>query len=51
LLPVSNTTAELLANYIGQRLLQSLQQRSGFTPARLHVAVDENHGQWAMWEL
>jgi 6-pyruvoyltetrahydropterin/6-carboxytetrahydropterin synthase len=51
LLPVSNTTAELLANYIGGRLVAALKVRSGLEPAKLRVAVDENHGQWGLWEL
>ena len=51
LLPVSNTTAELLAQYIGQRLLPAIQQRTGRRPARLQVSVDENHGQWGVWTL
>jgi 6-pyruvoyltetrahydropterin/6-carboxytetrahydropterin synthase len=50
LLPVSNTTAELLASYIGQRLLEAIQQEIGGKPARLQVAVDENHGQWGIWD-
>lgn len=50
LLPVPNTTAELVARYIGQRLLARLQQRLGFRPERIRVAVDENHGQWGVWE-
>ncbi len=50
LLPVSNTTAELLAQYIGQRLLAAIERRTGAKPARLEVAVDENHGQWGVWE-
>ena len=51
LLPVSNTTAELLARYIGQRLLKTIQQQMGAKPARLQVAVDENQGQWGVCEL
>jgi 6-pyruvoyltetrahydropterin/6-carboxytetrahydropterin synthase len=51
LLPVSNTTAELLARYIGERLLEAIQRQMGAKPARLQVAVDENHGQWGVWEL
>ena len=51
LLPVANTTAELLAHYIGQRLLAAVERRTGTRPARLQVAVDENHGQWGVCEL
>ena len=50
-LPVANTTAELLSNYIGQRLLAALQRRTGSAPLRLEVAVDENHGQWGVCRL
>jgi 6-pyruvoyltetrahydropterin/6-carboxytetrahydropterin synthase len=50
ILPVANTTAELLARYIGGRLLAALQQRTGSRPERISVAVDENHGQWGAWE-
>jgi 6-pyruvoyltetrahydropterin/6-carboxytetrahydropterin synthase len=49
LLPVGNTTAELLAHYIGQRLLAAITRRIGAAPAQLQVAVDENHGQWGVW--
>ena len=51
ILPVANTTAELLARYIGQRLSAAIQRRTGTPPARLEVAVDENHGQWGVCEL
>src|SRR5882724_8279662 len=51
LLPVSNTTAELLAQYIGQRLLEAIQRRTGSKPAHLLVAVDENHGQWGVCQI
>lgn len=44
LLPVANTTAELLAHYIGQQLLAMLAEQ-GFTPMSLEVAVDECQGQ------
>ncbi len=51
LLPLANTTAELLAHYMGVRLRDRLQQELGLRPPRLEVAVDENHGQWAICEL
>jgi 6-pyruvoyltetrahydropterin/6-carboxytetrahydropterin synthase len=50
LLPVRNTTAELLARHIGCRLRDSLQQSPGFRPRRLQVAVDEDNGQIGIWE-
>lgn len=51
LLPIANTTAELLARYIGLRLLDALEQRLGHRPPVLEVAVDENCGQWAICKL
>jgi len=51
LLPVPNTTTEMLARHIGRRLLDELQQRTGVRPARVQVAVDENFGQWGVCEL
>jgi 6-pyruvoyltetrahydropterin/6-carboxytetrahydropterin synthase len=50
LLPVPNTTAELLARYIGQRLQAALTARTGTLLARLRIEVDENLGQWGCWE-
>jgi len=51
LLPVANTTAELLARYIAGRLLDDLQRHTGARPQRLSVAVDECAGQWGICEL
>lgn len=51
LLPVANTTAELLAQYIGERLLSALATRAGVRPQRLRIEVDENHGQRGSCEL
>ena len=51
LLPIANTTAELLAHYIGQQLFAAIHRRTGQRPSRLQVAVDENHGQWGVCEL
>ena len=50
LLPIENTTAELLARYIGQRLLATLMDEHGFRPEVMRVEVEENVGQSAMWE-
>ena|SRR5580704_12387923 len=51
LLPVANTTAELLAQYIGQRLLDDLWAAKGIRPTRLQIEVDECYGQAAVCEI
>ena len=50
LLPIENTTAELLARYVGQRLLDDLRKQHNFTPQVLRVEVEENIGQSATYE-
>src|SRR5271170_5342974 len=44
LLPIENTTAELLARYIGERLREDLRKTYGFVPAVLRVEVEESFG-------
>ena len=51
LLPLANTTAELLAHWIGRRLREELVRRLGLRPLRLQVAVDEDNGQWGLCDL
>lgn len=51
LLPIQNTTAEMLARYIAGRLVDDLQQHHGYRPAVLRVEVEENIGQSATCEL
>ncbi|MBX3423509.1 MAG: 6-pyruvoyl tetrahydropterin synthase family protein [Pirellulaceae bacterium] len=46
LLPVANTTAELIAWWIAGQVRQRLQAAVA-TLDWLEVSVDENHGQWA----
>src|SRR5215471_14424566 len=41
LLPIENTTAELLARYIGQRLREDLRKQFDFEPEAMHVEVEE----------
>ena len=52
LLPIANTTAELLGRYIGQRLLEALRRGHGYEPRVLRVEVEESFGQVATyhWE-
>lgn len=51
LLPVANTTAELIARYIGQRLSDALEAKAARRPSRLVVEVDECEGQVGVCEL
>ena len=50
LLPIENTTAELLARHIAGRLVGVLRDRHGFAPTRVRVEVEENVGQSAAIE-
>lgn len=49
LLPIENTTTELLARYVAQRLLTSLKSEFNYTPAALRVEIEENIGQSARY--
>jgi 6-pyruvoyltetrahydropterin/6-carboxytetrahydropterin synthase len=51
LLPIENTTAELLARYLAQRLLEDLRRHHRYEPEVLRVEVEENLGQSATCEL
>ena len=48
-LPVENTTVELIARYIGHSLLSKLKDGGHKLPAALELGVDENNGQWGVW--
>ncbi len=49
LLPIENTTAELLARYIAGRLRESLKNECKFSPETMSVEVEESHGQSAIY--
>ncbi len=51
LLPVPNTTSELLARYIGRQLLDRLEQATGQRPVAVRIEVDECFGQIAICDL
>lgn len=51
LLPVPNTTAEMLARHIGRRLLDELAAHGLPQPDGLSVEVDECEGQSAVCEI
>lgn len=49
LLPVSNTSAEMLAWYISERLLETLRQQGAATNVgELEIAVEEADHQWGV---
>ncbi len=48
LLPVANTTAELIAHWIGERLRPIVQNHPGAKATALQIEVEENFGQWAI---
>jgi 6-pyruvoyltetrahydropterin/6-carboxytetrahydropterin synthase len=51
LLPIENTTVELLAQYIARRLAADLRRQDRYEPEVLRVEVEENFGQSATCEL
>ena len=51
LLPIANTTAELMARYIAHELKEKTRPKFGDEISRLIVAVDENRGQWGIVEI
>lgn len=51
LLPVANTTTELLARYIGLALQDRLRSAGLAAPQSLRIGVDENNGQWGYWTM
>src|SRR5207244_12507202 len=51
LLPIENTTAELLARYIAERPRDDFTKQHNYVPPVLRVEVEENIGQSATCEL
>jgi 6-pyruvoyltetrahydropterin/6-carboxytetrahydropterin synthase len=51
LLPIANTTTELLAQYVGERLLGALRAMGGRAPDRVRVEIGEGAGASAVCEL
>jgi len=51
LLPIPNTTSELLARHIGHKLLSDLKSRVGARPTLVRIEVDECEGQAAVCEI
>lgn len=52
LLPVANTTAELIARWIGERLRPVVSvENGGAKVSMMQVEVEENFGQWAICQI
>ena len=51
LLPVVSTTVELVANYLAQRLLETLGDRGFVQPRRLRIELEESPGCSAICEI
>ena len=51
LLPVANTTAELIARWMALQLRDIIRQHPGQKLESLRVEIEENFGQWAMCEI
>jgi 6-pyruvoyltetrahydropterin/6-carboxytetrahydropterin synthase len=51
LLPIPNTTTELLARYLGERLLDELASRTGRRPSLVRIEVEESPGFSAICQL
>jgi 6-pyruvoyltetrahydropterin/6-carboxytetrahydropterin synthase len=50
-LPLANTTAELLARYLGRRLLDAIAARTGTRPERVRIQLEEGSGFAAVCDL
>ena len=51
LLPVANTTAELIARWMALQLRDIIREHPGQKLESLQVEIEENFGQWAMCEM
>jgi 6-pyruvoyltetrahydropterin/6-carboxytetrahydropterin synthase len=50
LLPIENTTAELLAKYLAMQLRTELAEKHRFSPTAIRMEVEESFGQVATYE-
>ena len=49
LLPIANSTAELLAQYLGNQLLQAISTRQANSVSRLEIVIEETPGMSGIW--
>lgn len=50
LLPIENTTAELLAKYLSAKLREELRDKHRYLPEAIRMEVEESFGQTARYE-
>ncbi len=50
ILPLANTTTELLAKYVADQLREMARSDNWPPLQQLSVGIDENHGQWGIYE-
>ena len=51
LLPIENTTAELIARWIGEQLREEICHKPECLIETIRIEVEENFGQWAICEM
>ena len=51
LLPIANTTTEMLAQFIGEQLAAAIRQSTGMAPGRLRIEIGEGSGFSAVCDL
>ena len=51
LLPIENTTAELIARWIGEQLREEICKTPKCQIETIRIEVEENFGQWAICEM
>jgi 6-pyruvoyltetrahydropterin/6-carboxytetrahydropterin synthase len=51
LLPLVSTTVEQMANYLAERLLQTLTAQRFARPQRVRIELEESPGCWAVCEI
>lgn len=51
LLPVANTTAERIAEWIGVRLRAAIKPKNSHPLTAVQIEVEENFGQWAIVQM
>ena len=51
LLPIENTTAELIARWIGEQLREEICKTPECHIESIRIEVEENFGQWAICEM